>query len=352
MIRVDSYDYDGCTGSSKKLPPADIAALNKDLIEKKNAEAGKYTQRFVVTGSNRQSWNVETNNAFNSGASIPVLRELASLTDSEFVPLTLADVCNQRALGLYIRTYDKAIAAYGIDFSKETKGFAMQVVNNLSDKEKFDFDSFDFCDKKLNLLFMQLQYFANNYPDEKIEFNFYDDRDEIISALYEFFRTNSSFLLQGFTFNLIRYAKNGKTHTKEHTLIGMAMPDKDYEATTRLMGKMAKAQGQIKPYDLAFITAKTIEAYKANPDSIVPRKPVFSFASNNTQTMFKLSPVNPVLARRRKKKRFATGEAGEAAEVGATKAALAKAPQPITTANDMDSEPDNQSGPLACKGLS
>lgn len=284
-IRVDSYDFDGCTGSHKALPPKGIAELNLALIKEKLSQADQYSSRFVVTGSNRQSYKIESNNAFNSGASIPVIRELAERTKSTFIPLTLADVCNRRMLGHYLSTYDKAMTAYDIDFDKSTNGFTMQTVNHCSGIELFEFDSFDFCDKKINLLFLQLQYFANHYPG-KIEFNFYDDRGDIISALNKFFCANPSFLPKGVNLNLINYINNGKTHKKEHTLTGQADVDVDYEKTTRIMGEMAKAQGQVKKYDLSFITAEKIALYRANPKTIAPQKRALSKVSGGPSSFF------------------------------------------------------------------
>lgn len=284
-IRVDSYDFDGCTGSHQALPPKGIAELNLALIKEKLSQADQYSSRFVVTGSNRQSYKLESNNAFNSGASIPVIRELAERTKSTFIPLTLADVCNHRMLGHYLATYDKAMTAYDIDFDKSTNGFTMQTVNHCSGIELFEFDSFDFCDKKINLLFLQLQYFANHYPG-KIEFNFYDDRGDIISALNKFFCANPSFLPKGVNLNLINYINNGKTHKTEHTLTGQADVDVDYEKTTRIMGEMAKAQGQVKKYDLSFITAEKIALYRANPKAIAPQKRALSKVSDGPSSFF------------------------------------------------------------------
>lgn len=127
-IRVISLDYDGCVAQKALFKPSDsievfltkIIEANKKFLDQLSEENKEFQKVYGFVGSNRQSQDMDSFNAFHNtnGSCYPAIQaiftHLAEQTPDvpvEFVKLLLADIFAEKDLGYALdemtKKYDK-----------------------------------------------------------------------------------------------------------------------------------------------------------------------------------------------------------------------------------------------------
>src|SRR5690606_35608535 len=127
-------------------------------------------------GSNRQSKKIDEMNAIkfipnlglrHIGSCFPAIQKMSQYLESELDPFLMADVYGN--------------LAFGTSFNR-----ALKSLNDPSLKQEHAEWLFD--ESKVSVIYAQMQKKANEYPDEEIIFDFYDDRMDIINGLVDYFK--------------------------------------------------------------------------------------------------------------------------------------------------------------------
>ena len=75
-----------------------------------------------------------------------------------------------------------------------------------TDQDPYDkAPGWEFDDQKITLLYAQMQTIANEYKDNQIVFNFYDDTENILSSLYDFYTQHPEFIPENVILKLHHY---------------------------------------------------------------------------------------------------------------------------------------------------
>ena len=193
-IRVVSADYDVCL--ARKNFNGDIVEDNRLLVDALLSTKNNYKKTIGLIGSNRQSSRDNKRNTTqnNNGSCFDQTPKFYAAIDAEFNPFLLADLYNN--------------APHGTSFKEATSS-----VNN-----EFKHKGWLHDKSKISIIYAQIQKIANEYPDDEIDFEFYDDKDEILNGLYLFFNRNKKLIPKQCTLNLHRFA--GKEIANYPPIIG------------------------------------------------------------------------------------------------------------------------------------
>ena len=113
-----------------------------------------------------------------------------------------------------------------------------------------------FAEDKINILYAQIHKVAADHPDDRIVFDFFDDRMDILEYLHTFFRKYPALIPNHVTLRLFQYQANVVTPMGEHTqntdstlslnhgINGRGLIDIDYRQTVKNMGVLAE---QLQP---------------------------------------------------------------------------------------------------------
>ncbi|MDF1646647.1 MAG: hypothetical protein P1U61_06685 [Legionellaceae bacterium] len=244
-IRALSFDADNCLFHSDYDPTwseihsgecLQVITKNKRLLDVLKTEKSQFKQTIVLVGSLRQSVATDKLNArANTTESIFVaIQKVAQYLEATLDKFLLSDIYAQVAPGT---SFDLAIDA--------PKSHQNTCVNDTG---------------KAALLYAQMHKLANQYPNEPILFDFYDDRgfnawsqgDDILEYLRVFFEKNTELLPQNVTLRLNHY--EGSKVTSYNNIKGTGFIDVNYPQTTQDIALVSQYGAdritEIKPSDL------------------------------------------------------------------------------------------------------
>ncbi len=158
----------------------DVINENQALFAQLKSENAPYDGVTVIVGSNRQSKKIDDVNArvAGKGSAFPAIRAAATELNAELDTFLLADVYGELEDGT---SFDRAV--------KKSSHHA---------KWKFD-------DTKLSILYTQIQRAASLHPGDEIDFDFYDDRTDILDSLKKVFTANPHLIPANVTLRLHQY---------------------------------------------------------------------------------------------------------------------------------------------------
>ncbi|WP_392536875.1 hypothetical protein [Legionella sp. 227] len=222
-IRVLSFDFDGClfntayinapyTNLDKHLTDA-VLIHNETFLEQLRHENERFSQVIAMIGSNRQSFEIDMLNmgfprAFK-GSCCSAIQTVCNYLDVDFNPLLLVDLYNSLEPG----------TAYQLimDEIKSGKWF---------DGGTLEHKECPMDKSKVVLIFAQMQEAASKNPDEKIIFDFYDDRHDILGILNNFYSTHPHMIPKNVLLRLNHY--EGAESTLQAELVGDGILCNDY----------------------------------------------------------------------------------------------------------------------------
>lgn len=222
-IRVVSCDYDGCLchhGYYYATGPAkDIVKLNRVFNETLQAHAASFARTIFIIGSNRQSKGIDDTGqmmlrgAGTTGSCFEAIKTLSEYHKATFDPFLMADIYGNLPNG---ESFRRAIDP---DYKDPHAGCIVDA-------------------SKLTLLYAQIHKLANENPDKRISFEFYDDKLEITEGLFAYFKTHPTLIPANLDLCIRIYA--GVMVSSMPTLRGQGFIDSHYKETVIEMTKMAE----------------------------------------------------------------------------------------------------------------
>ena len=236
-IAVHSFDFDGCLFNMEylKFPGSQsekVIGANRNLFNyiANRINQEKFSEVIIMSGTARQSHEIEKFNEYargwfggepdysrRTGLAAPMLKAICdeiSLTAKHncvLDPVLMSDIYGGR----------KAGHNYGNIINTAYEG--------LHDKSVSD-------EYKITLLYMQIHKVASENPDAEIDFNFYDDRDDILDKLDNKFFKYPNLLPKNIVLHLNRY--NGvdltaisRFDSEPRIIKGEGLIDKHYRKT-------------------------------------------------------------------------------------------------------------------------
>ncbi len=190
-IRVISLDFDGCMFNEYYLgdEAKDIIAANINLFTAFQEASVNYQKTVTFIGSNRQSLLDDMSNARQGkGSCYPAIRQISDFIGASFDNFLMADLYSKNEPGT---AYTEA----------------MSILNGERDYEKGAKSEYEWLHDtgKLSILVAQMHKIAGENPKEQIEYEFFDDREEILHGLRDFFQKNRSFIPGNVNLKLSRY---------------------------------------------------------------------------------------------------------------------------------------------------
>ncbi len=91
------------------------------------------------------------------------------------------------------------------------------------------------------MLYSQIQYMAQQYPDEKINFEFYDDKEDILKPLYEIFSRNPDLVPANVTLNIKRYLNGNLMETDFNPILGLGSQQENYQNIVKWIHKQSSS---------------------------------------------------------------------------------------------------------------
>lgn len=242
MVRVHSFDHDGCIGTPF-LDPSEIPDMHIDLLEhlkKKQLHSPAFECMMIF--SNRQSIKKDCKNAIyhDNNLALQVIPALAKKYNVYFDPFLLADISlNQKPGATYCRLIDSARKMQ----IKLNDKISTEELAQLAQQVPIDYV---YSTDKINILYAQAHRASCLFPHARIELNIYDDLSEkILTPCYEFYRHYPELLPENVIVNFIQYdtvIEGLPTPQLLYTIKGMGKTDPNYYQTIKKMGALAMAE--------------------------------------------------------------------------------------------------------------
>lgn len=248
-VLVFSLDFDGCVFNAKycnSTEPERLIKYNKKLIEHILQEIQKqnYQEVIFLVGSNRQGFSTDRANSKrnNSGSCFPAIIELCEAIQ-KLTPIPcrvdrflMADLYSARPAGT---------------------NFSAILEKNSNIQDRCIWDEF-----KFSLIYAQMHYLSSKQSSSVFDFNFIDDRVDILSNLTRFL-THQEFIPRNIsTLNLKQYQgaevitlfKNEPQKELATNSVTPGPIDYHYRTNIPILAKCAKVDVQ------AFIKSRHIKA--------------------------------------------------------------------------------------------
>lgn len=238
-IQVESMDADGCWFKGAKSTfhrvdntLEDFIQQNPSLYNHIRAQAQEFKgQTLFSCGSNRQSHAIDAVNSergYIEGCSgikqvycttpsyFPALQKLAATVSRDsnrnilLSQLLSPDIHHDREVGT--SWYDKTL-----DLRK-----------NSEERQLFD-------KEKVLLLFAQMHYYQQLYPEQTIAFNFYDDTETILTALHNTFKQYPELIPSNIQLNLFHHQHNGPIYRFKAPIQGTQQKPLDFRYHTQVL---------------------------------------------------------------------------------------------------------------------
>ena len=247
-IEVSRWDAIGIKDALKKLEPTEEAtAQYKHEIEQiildvffnfhdplyRRLMINKEDANTVMVGSNRQNTGADINNSQSKHipSCFPLIKHLASRLECHFDTWLTADLEQRQPL-----EFDYAIDRMQRDKDRMQRDSELSILCLPKDKQnKRDNRIHPFDDTKITQIYAQMHRAAFNplYYDKSVEFNFVDDREDILDAIYKTFTNHAVLIPKGMTLRLHQYSTE-LDQTKEYLpIIGTGKPDYNYSSTIK-----------------------------------------------------------------------------------------------------------------------
>lgn len=192
-IRVCSLDFDGCLFHGGYISAAqyrgtmpNVIDYNQSFLDEIKKSNNNYSQTITFIGSNRQSRRIDIMNSDVKGSCFPAIQAVTDylMTDINypviFDPFLMADIYSDLASGVsYYRGLSRFYSGHHAEWQ--------------------------FDENKLSMLYAQMHKIASEYPDESIQFDFYDDKESIFQGLIPYFENNKKTIPSNVTLNLYQY---------------------------------------------------------------------------------------------------------------------------------------------------
>ena len=248
-IRYHSFDFDGSLSNEaywEKLEATDalpldafyftespaLALLDTAILDANRAfldgirDQGTESESYVMVGSNRQSLEMDCSNGrgragFSSkkatGSAFPRINAIAKYVGATVDKFLLADI--EREKISFGSEYDAIINS---KYMKPNGSYKKDLIEqgiteadfSIKIKEDTDFMRVEDDASKVSLLLAQMQKVSMEHPSDEIEFNFYDDRKDIlegeehdlVKGLKGFFHENPELIPKNITLKLQAYS--------------------------------------------------------------------------------------------------------------------------------------------------
>lgn len=231
-IRASSFDFDNCIFHTQyfwKQSKPDIYEVilkNIPFFENIRSQNHAYDANICLIGSNRQSKRCDDQlSAFKKAPTescFSAIQKVNDFLDATLDPFLLADIYGNLDSG---QSFERALSPEA---------------NSIRHAD-WIFDS-----SKLSILYAQMHKIANDYPDDIITFDFYDDKSQrklsqysLLEDLQAYFTAYSEMIPHNVTLRLNYYA--GKEVTTYTPIQGTGRIDAHYHETVREMAHIATA---------------------------------------------------------------------------------------------------------------
>lgn len=226
IIRVFSFDFDGSLfhKAYRAAQNKDVVKLNQKLLDALKAEASLYSTIFTLIGSNRQSQPIDAAHHYTSsfvfvGSCFPAIKRISDYLNTKLVPFLLADLYGNLVSGTSYR----------------------RAMENLEKPDlKIEHQNCTIDEYKITLLYAQIHHMAymmaklpKPQSNAEIVFDFYDDREDILNELGNFFNQHQMLLPNNVTLRLHQYA--GELASPLHKIKGSGFIDTNYGQTVKDM---------------------------------------------------------------------------------------------------------------------
>lgn len=283
-IRVLSFDFDGCLFNKAYIDAhdKDIIKYNREMLELIKASNSLFTKNMIFVGSNRQSYTIDQYNASLSsrGSCYPAIQKLSDfLNEGSAIPTVLdkfllADVFGDKIEG-EISWKQRRTLADGTSFERATNP------HYLGPHPEYLNDA-----NKLIIIYAQMHKIASEHPDELIQFDFYDDQENILRALESFFETYTIFIPDGMTLRLHQYDASQPSRNIAE-IAGTGRRDEAFRETIKMMANITfKESGAYSFEDCIIDTTKHV-----TPDKLIDEAACYSDVcpmATNPMALFKL----------------------------------------------------------------
>lgn len=198
-IRIFSLDFDGCLSNvaCNKDPNRDFIQANQAFFDYASSAIKSDELVYLMVGSNRQSYRDDAKNSSNraSGSCFPVLKKIAKELSKSFrrrvhvIPNLMADIYGDLPSGKSFAKGIRSCVAHDEAIMKHLKKIKItddektQVTQSLSSEGHAEWVG---DRSKLSVLCAQMQQIANDFPNEKITYEFFDDKEDILKPLADF----------------------------------------------------------------------------------------------------------------------------------------------------------------------
>jgi hypothetical protein len=217
-FRYHSFDFDGCLnneafveslGKRKQSNAKGLAQLPPELVDEAIIEANQAlfetitldedTQDVVMVGSNRQNLLIDwANGQSKNGSVLPRLQAIAKHLKASFDKFLLADIVSGKQFGSEsdLITRSKLQNPNGsYNGANESELIANPENTFLVDEAS-----------KVGLLLAQMQKASMDHPNDEIEFNFYEDREDILNGVKGFFEKHPELVPKNIVLNINGYS--------------------------------------------------------------------------------------------------------------------------------------------------
>lgn len=227
-VRYYSLDFDGCLSneaffdalarieiddSGKKKPWTEYASesqVNLALIEAnlqflesiKSTHTDEIADEFVIVGSNRQNLLIDWGNGSKShsptGSVFPRLKSIAQFLGAKLDKFLIGDIEAGKPFGT---GFDQVSNSSRLNANGSYKNSHINQIETDPINSKLVDDA-----TKVSTLFAQMQKVSMEHPEQEIDFNFYDDRRDIIEGLISFFGQHPELIPINVVFSLNGYS--------------------------------------------------------------------------------------------------------------------------------------------------
>lgn len=266
IYEIYSFDFDGCLANLFYLSSEDknIILANKGLLD---ALKSSPNPKIILVGSNRQGLMDDYNNALpdKRGSCFPAVKLITRELNTHEAPATLdefllSDVYNDLADGTSFKMALRCIDKNKKDYIPGKLKKAEHHPNWMHDESK------------LTVLYAQIHKIAKDHPLDDLQFNFIDDREDILDNLHNYFLKYPELIPHNVTLHLKKYIG---PYDKDNNPIDPIMKDyaplrgtraeadADYKHTVKIMAAVTIEQMNAKDYFLtATLSRKSISSYE------------------------------------------------------------------------------------------
>lgn len=260
-IRILSLDFDGCLFHKKFIEEKlDLIEANVDFLDQIKQENKSLSHVHTFVGSNRQSNATDrVNQTHGKGSCFPAVKRISEHLGTTLDKFLLADIYGDLPDGT---SFNRA----------------------MDENYKEDHSPWAFDFSKVTILYAQMHKIAIDHPNKKIQFDFYDDLDEILNTLHVFYSKNTDLMPSNVTLRLHHYA--GETiNSQRKEIKGTGFIDSNYRQTIKEMADLDGVQS-VDNYS-------RINATRIDVELLQNRKPLFDSQSVGVEKSSAPQPIEP-----------------------------------------------------------